>query len=87
MTGLRHLESWRREVEIDADKAGQAREAFGGSAALMVACGRHHMMVVTADGRLWTFGIGAWGYKAQADPDACFGGEVWRRQDRDGGGG
>jgi alpha-tubulin suppressor-like RCC1 family protein len=32
-------------------------ESFGGSVAVMVACGRCHK-VVTADGRLWTFGWG-----------------------------
>jgi alpha-tubulin suppressor-like RCC1 family protein len=32
------------------------RTAFRGCAAVMVACGTHHTMVVTADGRLWTFG-------------------------------
>jgi alpha-tubulin suppressor-like RCC1 family protein len=37
------------------------KEAFGGSAAVMVACGRFHTMVATVDGRLWTFGRGGEG--------------------------
>ena len=35
------------------------KTAFGGSPAVMVACGTHHTMVLTADGRLWTFGKGS----------------------------
>ena len=36
-------------------------EAFGGSTALMAACGRSHTLVVTRDGALWACGNGAFG--------------------------
>ena len=36
----------------------RGKEWFGESAAVMVACGELHTMVVTADGELWTFGGG-----------------------------
>ena len=45
------------------------KEAFGGSAAVMVACGYHHTMVVTADGRLWTFGCGGSGRLGHGDTE------------------
>lgn len=32
------------------------KEAFNGMSAVMVACGQDHMIVVTADGVVWTFG-------------------------------
>ena len=45
------------------------KDAFGGLAAVMVACGMYHMMVVTADGRLWTFGCGDSGQLGHVDTE------------------
>jgi alpha-tubulin suppressor-like RCC1 family protein len=43
------------------------KAAFGGSAAVLVACGKHHTMVVTVDGELWTFGAGRNGQLGHGD--------------------
>jgi alpha-tubulin suppressor-like RCC1 family protein len=43
------------------------RELFGGSAVAMVSCGYQHTMVVTALGRLFTFGAGNFGQLGHGD--------------------
>ena len=45
------------------------KNAFGGSEAVMVACGWNHTMVVTVDGRLWTFGRGREGQVGHGNTD------------------
>ena len=52
----------------DADRVTPTRlhkTALGESPAVMVACGWHHTMVVTADCKLWTFGSGSGNYLLQ----------------------
>lgn len=43
--------------------------AFAETRAVMIACGGFHTMVVTADGRLWTFGRGKDGRLGQGDEE------------------
>ena len=53
-----------RSTPTRLDKA-----AFGGSAVVMVVCGRFLTMVVTADGVLWSFGLGCFGALGHGDTE------------------
>eukprot|EP00277_Geminigera_cryophila_P001937 CAMPEP_0179433186 /NCGR_PEP_ID=MMETSP0799-20121207/17636_1 /TAXON_ID=46947 /ORGANISM="Geminigera cryophila, Strain CCMP2564" /LENGTH=185 /DNA_ID=CAMNT_0021210985 /DNA_START=1439 /DNA_END=1993 /DNA_ORIENTATION=+ len=55
----------RQGVEIVAGTAG--REMFGGSPAVMVACGDFHMLVLTAAGLVWSCGEGVFGQLGHGD--------------------
>jgi len=57
--------SWRSQRP-----ARLAKEVFGGSPAVMVACGRAHTVVVTAGGLVWTCGTGEDGRLGHGDTAA-----------------